>query len=135
MRFVSPRLTFTSALMLFVGAAAPWQATAACPVSTSAIMQEGEATPSVTGNWQMSWTDKDGNAKQGSMQIQQSDGKLGGTFKAPRASVALHGTIDANHISIVLKSPFKTITFTGTVDGNKMSGTLDSGAPWSATRQ
>ena len=89
----------------------------------------------VSGNWQMSWTDKNGDPKQGTLQLTQDGSSLSGTFQGPRASAPLTGSIQGNQISLTAKAHGREVSFTGTVDGSKMSGTTGQGKSWSATRQ
>jgi hypothetical protein len=103
------------------------QETTAASASTTAA--------SAAGNWQVSWTGRDGSPKQGSMQIQQSGANLSGTFQAPRGSTKLSGNLQGNQVSLNIKAGKQQLTMTGTVDGNKMAGTTGQGSAWSATRQ
>lgn len=100
-----------------------------------AAAQDNPTAPDVSGSWQISWTAKDGNQRQATMQIKQKGNKLSGDFEGARGSVPLKGTLDENHISVTVKLRRRQLTFTGTVDGEKMRGTTERGAGWSATRQ
>jgi hypothetical protein len=91
--------------------------------------------PNLSGNWQMSWTGRNGNQRQVSMQLKQDGKKLSGTFEAPRGSVPVKGTCNGNQVSFTVKLPKRQASFTGTADGDKMSGTTEQGASWSAIRQ
>src|SRR5271155_5261862 len=82
-----------------------WKAnaqTTSAAVSTvaeqDAARSSGAATAS--GNWQVSWTNKDGDAKQASMQITQDGSSLSGTFQAPRGAAKLTGSLQENQVSI-----------------------------------
>jgi hypothetical protein len=109
--------------------------------ANATIVQETTAASTTTaagtaaGNWQVSWTGRDGSPKQGSMQIQQSGSNLSGTFQGARGSTKLSGNLQGNQISLAIKVGKQQLTMTGTVDGNKMSGTTGKGSAWSATRQ
>lgn len=92
-------------------------------------------SPSVSGNWQVSWAAANGNQRQVSMQIKQDASKLSGTFQGERGSASLKGKLEGNQVSFTVKLPRRQLSFTGTVDGDKMSGTTEQGASWTATRQ
>jgi len=105
---------------------------------TSSIAQDGSQSSnasSIAGNWQVSWTGRDGNAKQGTMRIQQKGSSLTGTFQAPRGSAKLSGNLQGNQVSIAVKAGKRDFSFSGTVDGDNMSGTTNMGSSWSASRQ
>ncbi len=102
--------------------------------------QDNTSSTNVSGEWQGSWTDADGNQHPVTMQIKQDGSKLSGTFTGQRGSTSLKGSINGNHVSFTIQAG-REPTFSGTLDGNKMSGmigqggTTDKGAPWTATRQ
>jgi hypothetical protein len=83
----------------------------------------------------MSWTNKEGNQKQGTMQLKQDGSKLSGSVRAQRGTFSLGGNLQGDQVSIDVKVPLHKISFTGKVDGTKMSGTTAQGMPWSAIRQ
>jgi hypothetical protein len=83
----------------------------------------------------MSWTSKEGNQKQGTMQLKQDGSKVSGSVQAQRGTFSLGGNLQGNQVSIDVKVPLHKMSFTGTVDGSKMSGTTSQGKPWSAIRQ
>jgi hypothetical protein len=105
----------------------------------SALTQDNSAgssaMPSVSGNWQVSWTGRNGAQRQVSMQIKQDGTKLSGTFQTERGSALMKGSLNGNQISLNVKLPKRQASFSGTVDGDKMSGTTEQGAAWTATRQ
>jgi hypothetical protein len=103
------------------------------PVQDAA--QENSAAPSLSGNWQMSWTAANGNQRQITMEIKQDGNKLSGKFETERGSATLKGSLQGNQVSFSVKLPRRQASFTGTVEGNKMSGTTEQGAPWTASRQ
>jgi hypothetical protein len=129
------------ALLLLAGdVSGAWRAnaqTTSAAVSAAAGQDGVQNTSAATasGNWQVSWTNKDGDAKQGSMQIAQDGSSLSGTFQAPRGSAKLTGSVQGSQVSIDVKAGGRGISFTGTLDGDKMSGTTAQGKPWTATRQ
>lgn len=113
-------------------------ATASFPLPSSAFAQDASASnaaPSLTGNWQISWTAANGAQRQGTLQIKQDGKKLSGSFQGERGSVSLKGSSDGNQISFTVKRRKREVSFTGTVNGDKMSGTTEQGTSWTATRQ
>jgi len=76
-----------------------------------------------------------GNAKQ-SMTLTQEGGKITGTFKGPRQSGTIVGTVDGNKIKFHVTAGIP-LDYTGTVDGDSMSGTMSGRGKtgdWKATR-
>jgi hypothetical protein len=76
-----------------------------------------------------------GNAKQ-SIVLTQDGGKITGTFKGPRQSGTIDGTVDGNDIKfhVIAGIPF---LYTGTVDSDSMPGTMTGRGKtgnWKATR-
>jgi hypothetical protein len=126
------------AFAIFAGNLAPAHAsTVPAPAGHAFIQDAAQAgtAASASGNWQVSWTGRDGNPKQGSMQIKQSGTGLSGSFQAPRGTTKLSGTLQGNQISIDIKAGRQQLNLSGTVNGDKMSGTTAAGSAWSATRQ
>ena len=124
-------------LITVAGIGAPFLAYAQ-PFSTGAMAQDtvqDSSAPAIAGSWQMSFTDRNGDPRQGTLQIQQDGAKLSGTFQGPRGSAPLKGSLQGNQISITVKARGREISFTGTVDGDKMTGTTQRGTSWTATRQ
>lgn len=100
------------------------------------VVAAGDPPASVAGKWTFAVTGGAGNATQ-AIEFQQDGGKLTGTFKGPRQSGTLTGTVDGNAIKfhVVARVP---IDYTGTVSGDTMKGTLlgDNGkaGDWTAKR-
>jgi hypothetical protein len=107
------------------------------PLSSAAapMGQDNSTAANANGNWQMNWTNKNDEAKSGTLDIHQSGGKLSGNFTGERGTFPLQGTLEGNQISITVKAYGRKISFTGTLDGDKMSGTTEQGKPWTGTRQ
>lgn len=109
------------------------------PAFASAIAQdatEGSATaPDLSGNWQMSWTARNGNQRQATLEIKQKGSKLSGNFQGERGSASLKGTVQGSQVSFRAKIRRRSVSFSGTVEGGKMSGTTEAGTPWAATRE
>lgn len=97
---------------------------------------DSAAAPSLTGNWDMSWTGANGAQRQTTMQLKQDGAKLSGKLSGERGSASVTGSIEGNQVSLNVKLRKRQIAFTGTIDGsNRMSGTTAQGAQWTATRE
>jgi hypothetical protein len=130
--------------MLIVGATGfggPSKANAEAPRPVNAgapsqdTTQENPASPNLSGTWQMSWTARDGNQRQATLQLQQNGAKLSGKFEGARGSTSVTGNLEGDQVTLNVKLRRRKATFTGTVDGGKMSGTTEQGVSWTATRQ
>jgi autotransporter translocation and assembly factor TamB len=81
----------------------------------------------VTGKWQLSWEARLGTER-GTVQIEQIDSKLTGTFQGRLGSPKVSGSIQGTHVSLTLDfqgaTPF-SLVFTGTVEGDKMTGRFE----------
>ena len=137
LKIVTPIPVLICALLLAAGdVSSASKATAELPgAAASQDSAQDSATPSLSGTWQMSWTNKEGNQKQGTMQLKQDGSRLSGSVQAQRGTFSLGGNLQGNQVSIDVKVPLHKMSFTGTVDGSKMSGTTSQGKPWSAIRQ
>jgi hypothetical protein len=132
-------------LVLSATAAYGQTAPAAAPAATSAATQDAtapaatpapaDAAPDVTGKWELSWKDANGDPRHATAQMKQSGKKLSGSFVAQRGSVALKGTVTGKQVAFGVKVRRRTFGFTGTVDGDSMSGTTEQGTAWMAARQ
>jgi len=91
-----------------------------CSVSRAA-----DAPANVAGSWTFSVSGEGERAMQ-TIVIQQDGAKITGTFKGPRQSGTIAGTVDGNKISFHVKAR-RDLDYTGTVDGDTMKGTLSSG--------
>lgn len=105
----------------------------ASAVAQDAAEDSGAAT--VSGAWQISFADMNGNPRQATLQIEQDGSRLSGTFQGECGSAPLSGSLQGNQMSLTAKARGREISFTGTVDGNKMSGTTGQGKDWTAARQ
>ena len=76
----------------------------------------------VAGSWTIDVSGDTGNAKQ-SMTLAQDGGKITGTFKGPRQSGKIDGTVDGNNIKFHVTAGIP-LDYTGTVEGDSMSGTM-----------
>jgi hypothetical protein len=84
-----------------------------------------DAPANVAGTWTFAVSGAAGSATQ-TIVIQQDGAKITGTFKGPRQSGTIEGTVDGNRISFHVKAR-RDLDYTGTVDGDTMKGTLSSG--------
>jgi len=84
-----------------------------------------ETPANVAGTWTFSVSGEAGKATQ-TIVIQQDGAKITGTFKGPRQSGTIAGTVDGNNIRFHVKAR-RDLDYTGTVDGDTMKGSLSSG--------
>lgn len=93
------------------------------------------ADANVAGTWTV-------NAKSGrrsatqTLVLQQDGNKVTGTFKGPRQSGTISGTVNGNAIQFHVDAKMP-LDYTGTVDGDSMKGTLNGegkSGDWSGTR-
>jgi hypothetical protein len=101
--------------------------------------QDGSVADTITGNWQMSWTNEKGKDRHATLQIRQDGKQLSGTAKVSGGllggSFPLTGGVDGNQISLTVKAHGVVASFTGIIDGGRMSGTTQRGKPWMAVRK
>jgi hypothetical protein len=94
-----------------------------------------DTAANVAGTWTVSASGGAGTATQ-TLVIQQDGGKISGTFKGPRQSGPLEGTVTGNTIKFHVNARIP-LDYDGTVDGDSMKGTLSGGGrtgDWTATR-
>lgn len=94
-----------------------------------------DAPANVAGTWKIAVTGGAGSAEQ-TIVLTQDANKITGTFRGPRQSGPLQGTVDGNNISFHVATRVP-LDYKGTVDGNTMKGTLMGNGKtgdWSATR-
>jgi hypothetical protein len=89
------------------------------------ISRGADAPANVAGTWTFSVSGEAGKAAQ-TIVIQQDGTKITGTFKGPRQSGTIGGTVDGNKISFHVKAR-RDLDYTGTADGDMMKGALSSG--------
>lgn len=93
------------------------------------------APANVAGTWNFKVSGDAGTADQ-TIVIQQDGGKITGTFKGPRQSGTINGTVDGNAIKFKVTAR-ASMDYVGTVDGDTMKGTLSARGKtgdWTATR-
>jgi hypothetical protein len=76
----------------------------------------------VSGTWNFKVSGDSGNADQ-TIIIKQDGATITGTFKGPRQSGTIDGTVDGSNIKFHVTAR-AGIDYTGTVDGDSMKGTL-----------
>ena len=81
----------------------------------------------LSGKWQLSWEARIGT-ESGTMQLDQSDSTLTGSYHGHLNAPKITGTVDGKNIILKLEfqrtHPF-TLVFTGGVDGDKMAGKFE----------
>jgi hypothetical protein len=95
----------------------------------------GDTSPNVTGTWNISVSGEAGSANQ-TVVLKQDGDKITGTFKGPRQSGPLEGTVEGNNIKFHVNTRVP-LDYTGTVDGDAMKGTMSGRGKtgdWTATR-
>lgn len=93
------------------------------------------ADASVAGPWNVKVSGAAGTADQ-KIDLKQDGNKISGTFKGPRQSGTIEGTVDGNNIKFRVKARVP-LDYVGTVDGDTMKGTLTGRGKtgdWTATR-
>lgn len=101
----------------------------------AAIVRGDDSPANVAGTWTVNVSGDAGSATQ-TIVLQQDGGKISGTFRGPRQSGALEGTVDGNKIQFHLKARVP-LDYTGTIDGDSMKGTMTGKGKtgdWTATR-
>ncbi|HZQ23765.1 MAG TPA: hypothetical protein VFA89_13315 [Terriglobales bacterium] len=101
-----------------------------------AMSAAADSAPNVAGTWTISASKGRRKATQ-TIVLQQDGSNIKGTFKGPRQSGTLEGSLNGNAISfhVTAKEP---LDYTGIVDGNNMKGTLSAEGKtgeWTATRE
>jgi hypothetical protein len=89
----------------------------------------------VSGTWNFKVSGDAGSADQ-TMVMKQDGNRITGTFKGPRQSGSIDGTVDGNNIKFHVTARAE-LDYTGTVDGESMKGTLSArgkSGDWTATR-
>ena len=102
---------------------------------TCGFVLAADAPANVAGTWKVAVTGAAGTAEQ-TIVLNQDANKITGTFKGPRQSGPLQGTVDGNSISFHVATRVP-LDYKGVVDGNTMKGTLTGKGKtgdWSATR-
>jgi hypothetical protein len=80
------------------------------------------ADANVAGPWNIKVSGDAGTADQ-KIDLKQDGNKISGTFKGPRQSGTIAGTVDGNNIKFRVKA-FVPMDYVGTIEGDTMKGTL-----------
>ena len=89
----------------------------------------------VAGKWTIAVSGDAGSATQ-TIDLKQDGKAITGTFKGPRQSGPLQGTVDGNNIKFHVNTRVP-LDYSGTVDGDSMKGTLSGRGKtgdWTAVR-
>jgi hypothetical protein len=101
----------------------------------SGITYAANAPANVAGAWNLSVSGEAGSAQQ-AIVLKQDGTKITGTFKGPRQSGPLAGTVDGNNISFHVSTRVP-LDYKGTINGDAMKGTMTGKGKtgdWTATR-
>jgi hypothetical protein len=114
-----------------------WLVITVCAVLLSACQSvfAQDKPANVAGTWTVQVSGEAGNAEQ-TIVLQQDGNKISGTFKGPRQSGSLEGTVDGNNIAFHVSTRVP-LDYKGAVDGEAMKGTMSGHgktANWTATR-
>jgi hypothetical protein len=99
------------------------------------ITAAADAPANVAGTWNIKVSGEAGSANQ-TIELKQDGGKISGTFKGPRQSGPVEGTVDGNNIQFHVRTRVP-LDYTGTVDGDTMKGTMSGHGKtgdWTAAR-
>jgi polyisoprenoid-binding protein YceI len=94
-----------------------------------------DAPANVAGTWSVDVSGAAGKTSQ-TIVFQQDGAKLTGTFKGPRQSGTIDGTVDGKNVKFHVTARIP-LDYTGTVDGDSMKGTMSGRGQqgdWTATR-
>ena len=94
------------------------------------------ADANVAGPWNIKVSGDAGTADQ-KIDLKQDGNKVSGSFKGPRQSGTIEGTVDGNNIKFRVKA-FVPMDYVGTVEGDTMKGTPTGRGKtgnWTATRR
>ena len=89
----------------------------------------------LSGTWRLSCPTRKGQARQITLQIEQSGSKLSGSFSSRRRSGSLNGTVQGGDVSLQMGANARSITLTGTTDGNSMTVRDRRGVSCSGSRR
>jgi hypothetical protein len=116
-----------------------WRRFAVCLATlllvAGSLLLAADEPANVAGTWKVAVSGDAGNAKQ-TIVLKQDSNKITGTFKGPRQSGPLEGTVDGNNISFHVATRVP-LDYKGIVDGHTMKGTLTGKGKtgnWTATR-
>jgi hypothetical protein len=99
------------------------------------LVRAADQPANVAGTWKVSVSGGAGSAEQ-TIVLKQDGNKITGTFKGPRQSGPLEGTVDGKNISFHVSTRVP-LDYKGTVDGDSMKGTMTGNGKtgaWTAAR-
>jgi hypothetical protein len=94
-----------------------------------------DAPANVAGSWSVDVSDGSRKTTQ-TIVLKQDAGTITGTFKGPRQSGTIDGTVDGKNIKFHVTARIP-LDYTGTVDGDSMKGTMSGRGQqgdWTAMR-
>ena len=104
-------------------------------LALAGVAVAADAPANVAGNWNVDVSGASGKTTQ-TIVLTQDGGKITGTFKGPRQSGTIDGTVDGKNIKFHVTARIP-LDYTGTVDGDSMKGTMSGRGQqgdWTATR-
>jgi hypothetical protein len=104
-------------------------------LALAGVAVAADAPANVAGNWNVDVSGASGKTTQ-TIVLTQDGGKITGTFKGPRQSGTVDGTVDGKNIKFHVTARIP-LDYTGTVDGDSMKGTMSGRGQqgdWTATR-
>lgn len=104
-----------------------------CALSAPAVL--AQSPPALSGNWQLSCTDRSGQVRQIAVRIEQQGSKLTGSYSGARRSGRLSGGARGHDVSLELQGRRRSLRLTGTTDGNTLRLRTAKGPACTATRQ
>src|ERR1700757_2020526 len=105
MKFASQRIATLASEVMLLAASAALAPCCAQPVHTicQAAAQAGSAPANPAGKWKLSFSDPKGNARQGTLALQQDGANLSGTYTGPRGTFSTTGAMQGNEIKFTIK--------------------------------
>jgi hypothetical protein len=104
-------------------------------LAVAGVAVAADAPANVAGNWSVDVSGASGKTTQ-TIVLTQDGGKITGTFKGPRQSGTIDGTVDGKNVKFHVTARIP-LDYTGTVDGDSMKGTMSGRGQqgdWTATR-
>jgi hypothetical protein len=101
----------------------------------ASLVHPQDKVANLAGTWTVNVSGDAGSAEQ-TIVLKQDGGKITGTFKGPRQSGPLEGTVDGNNISFHVATRVP-LDYKGAVDGDSMKGSMSGHGKtgsWTATR-
>ena len=104
-------------------------------VAAAGLIHAADPTPKIAGTWKMALDTPHGKMP-GSLILKQQGAALTGSVDVEHmGSIALTGEVTGQKISFSIEIPSgQKFTFNGSIAGDAMSGAMEPGGTWSATR-